>query len=60
MTSTACLRTPFSDTDLASAPLGTAIAAALVAVLTVLLTFSQPVATNPGPVDHQPPAARGL
>jgi hypothetical protein len=53
MTSTARLRTACHDKDLANAPLGTAIAATLVAVLTVLLTFSQPVSADQGPATAQ-------
>ena len=41
--------TPRTDGDsrLAAAPVGTAIASAVVAVLAVLLTFSQPVSAAP-------------
>jgi hypothetical protein len=49
MTGSTRLSTLLGDIDPANSPLGTAIASTVVAVLAVLLTFSQPVSSSPGP-----------
>ena len=49
-------RTSLGSMDLANAPLGTVIASAVVAVLAVVLTFSQPATAQPGPAAGHPAA----